>query len=180
MTLRLRIAVADDEFDMREYFARILPRLGHEVVCVAENGRQLVDFCQASPPDLVITDIRMPEMDGIEASMAINSHRPTPVILVSAFHDANLIRRAKDDHVEAYLVKPIKQADLKTAIALSMRRFEQVRAVQQDTPVGPHNPTSQMSQPVPLESQPCSPSDVCEGDHAPARHDARGGEVPGK
>lgn len=142
MNTRLRIAVADDELDMRDYFARILPRLGHDVVCVAENGRQLVEFCRTSPPDLVITDIRMPEMDGIEASLAINSLRPTPVILVSAFHDAHLIRRAEDDHIEAYLVKPIKQADLKTAIALSMRRFEQVRALRQQVPADPQLPSN--------------------------------------
>ena len=137
MNKRLRIAVADDELDMRDYFTRILPRLGHEVAFVAENGRQLVDFCRSSPPDLVITDIRMPELDGIEASLAINAVRPTPVILVSAFHDERSIQRAEDDHVEAYLVKPIKQADLKTAIALSMRHFEQRWAGRQDRPSEP-------------------------------------------
>lgn len=139
MNKRLRIAVADDELDMRDYFSRILPRLGHDVVCVAENGRQLVDFCRSSHPDLVITDIRMPEMDGIEASLEINLLHPTPVILVSAFHDERSIQRAEDDHVEAYLVKPIKQADLKTAIALSLRHFEQRRALRRDLTQLPHD-----------------------------------------
>ena len=127
MNKRLRIAVADDELDMRDYFARILPRLGHEVVCVAENGRQLVDLCRDTAPDLVITDVRMPELDGIAASAAINTVRPTPVILISAFHDVNLGQRGAQDHIEAYLVKPIKQADLKSAIASSVRKFEDDR-----------------------------------------------------
>jgi AmiR/NasT family two-component response regulator len=132
----LRIAVADDERDMRDYFARILPVLGHEVVAVAAHGRQLVEACAATDPDLVITDIKMgdgPEaIDGIEAAGRIFARRAVPVILVSAFHDPELVERAEQDHALAYLVKPIKQADLETAIALSMRRFAQFRALEQE------------------------------------------------
>ena len=65
--ITLRIAVADDEGDMRNYYQKVLSRLGHQVV-VAENGRALVDACKANHPDLVITDIRMPELDGIDAA----------------------------------------------------------------------------------------------------------------
>lgn len=133
MTPALKIAVADDEVDMRDYFRAILPRLGHEVVCAAENGQQLVDFCLQSPPDLVITDIRMPLLDGIAASTAIYQTHPLPIILVSAFHDPELIQRAEDDHVLAYLVKPIKRADLETAIAIALARFEQFRKLQCET-----------------------------------------------
>lgn len=130
--MHLRIAVADDEPDMQEYFERILPRLGHEVVCVAENGRQLVEFCERTQPDLVITDIKMPELDGIQAAEQICRHRPLPIILVSAHSDAALIERAENDHVMAYLVKPIKQADLEPAIAIAVRRFAQFQAVQRE------------------------------------------------
>ncbi|MFO0819843.1 MAG: response regulator [Pirellulales bacterium] len=132
MTKSLRIAVADDELDMRDYFQRILPRLGHQVVAVAENGLQLVENCAAQLPDIVITDIKMPDMDGIEAASAIFQARATPVILVSAFHDPELITRAEQDHVLAYLVKPIKLADLETAIALTMRRFEQFESLRRE------------------------------------------------
>src|SRR5260221_8306371 len=65
MNQSLRIAVADDEADMRDYFQVLLPRLGHSVVAVAQNGRELVEKCRAAEPDLVITDIKMPEIDGI-------------------------------------------------------------------------------------------------------------------
>ena len=133
MESRLRIAVADDEPDMREYFEKILPRLGHEVVSIAGTGRQLVAQCEAMSPDLVITDIKMPEMDGIEAATAIHRNQAIPVILVSAFHDRGLIDRAESDHIMAYLVKPIKQADLEPAIALARRRFEQFQALQSET-----------------------------------------------
>jgi response regulator NasT len=125
MTRTLRIAVADDEPDMRDYFGRCLKRLGHEVVAVTTNGQELVVQCRALQPDLVITDIKMPELDGIDAAAQIYQDRPVPVILVSAHHEPALIERAEQDHVLAYLVKPIRQADLETAIGLVMRRFEQ-------------------------------------------------------
>jgi sigma-B regulation protein RsbU (phosphoserine phosphatase) len=123
----LRIVVADDEQDMRDYFRKILPRLGHVVVGVACNGTELVERCRSSSPDLVITDIKMPDMDGIEAARALNAERRVPVILVSAFHDPELIRRAETDNIMGYLVKPIKQADLEPVIALATwrRRMEE-------------------------------------------------------
>jgi response regulator NasT len=133
MSRSLRIAVADDEPDMRDYFRTILPDLGHEVVAVAEDGAGLVAACRESKPDLVITDIKMPDMDGIEAAGRIYRDAPVPVILVSAYHDPEFIRRAEADHVLAYLVKPIKQADLEPAIAIAMRRFEQFQALRKES-----------------------------------------------
>jgi response regulator NasT len=132
MNPSLRIAVADDEPDMRDYFRKSLSRLGHQVVAVAQNGRELVDQCRALKPDVVITDIKMPDMDGIDAATQIYRERPVPVILVSAFHDHELIARAEADHILGYLVKPIKQADLEPAIALAVRRFEQFEALRKE------------------------------------------------
>lgn len=129
----LRIAVADDEPDMQEYFQTILPSLGHEVVSVSGNGRDLVEACRLHKPDLAITDIKMPDMDGIEAAIQIYKHHPLPVILVSAHHDPEFIRRAEADHILAYLVKPIKQSDLEPAISLAVRRFEQFEALRKET-----------------------------------------------
>jgi response regulator NasT len=129
----LRIAVADDEPDMRDYYKTILPRLGHEVVAVAETGAQLVELCRQTNPDLVITDIHMPGMDGIEASTAIHELRPVPVILVSGYHNSELITRAEADHILAYLIKPIKQVDLIPTIALAMRRFEQFEQLRRES-----------------------------------------------
>ena len=87
MSKALKIVVADDELDMRDYFQQILPLLGHEVVGVARTGRELVDLCAAIHPDLVVTDIKMPDMDGIDAAAQIYRQAPIPVILVSAYHD---------------------------------------------------------------------------------------------
>lgn len=132
MNTSLRIVVADDEPDMRDYFRKCLSRLGHQVVAIAENGRELVEHCRALQPDLVITDIKMPDVDGIDAATQIYRVRPVPVILVSAYHEPELIARAEADHILGYLVKPIKQADLVPAIALAMRRFEQFEASRQE------------------------------------------------
>jgi response regulator NasT len=132
MTQALRIAVADDEADMRDWFERMLPLLGHHVVSVAENGRELVEHCRTLQPDLVITDIKMPDMDGIDAAVVICSERPVPIILVSAYHDSELIERAEAGHVLAYLVKPIGKASLGPAIALAMHRFTEMQALRKE------------------------------------------------
>lgn len=133
MSRALKIVVADDELDMRDYFQQILPLLGHQVVGVARTGRELVDLCIATHPDLAITDIKMPDMDGIDAAAQIYRQEAIPVILVSAYHDPEFIRRAEADHVMAYLVKPIKQADLVPAIGIAMHRFEQFQALRKET-----------------------------------------------
>jgi len=125
MSRPLCIAIADDEPDMRDFLVRMLPLMGHRVTSVAANGRELVEQCRRQRPDLVITDVKMPEMDGIEASIELNRVAPLPVVLVSAYHDAELIERAANDHVMAYLVKPVGRKDLEPAIALAIRRFEQ-------------------------------------------------------
>lgn len=129
----LRIAVADDEGFMRKYMQTILPRLGHQVIAVAETGRELVERCGQLQPDLVITDVSMPEMDGLEAAVAIYRERPLPIIVISGFHGPELIERTVVAHVMAYMVKPIKQSDLEPVIALAMRRFEQLQKLQDET-----------------------------------------------
>ena len=111
----------------------MLKRLGHQVVSVAENGRELVEHCRQQRPDLVITDIKMPEMDGIEASQEICRERPVPIILVSAFQDGKLIERAEADSVLAYLVKPIGPDDLVPAIAIARRRFEELTGLRKES-----------------------------------------------
>ena len=116
----LRIAVADDEADMREYFSKILPRLGHEVVVVAATGAELVAKCREARPDLVITDIKMPDMDGLAAVAEIRRDSPVKVIIVSGYADRGNRVRAEEARVSGYLLKPIKRADLAAGIAAAM------------------------------------------------------------
>ncbi|HEX4591607.1 MAG TPA: response regulator [Gemmataceae bacterium] len=133
MSRGLRIAVADDERDLRDFFSELLPPLGHTVVGAAGNGAELIALCRAERPDLVITDIKMPDVDGIDAARAVCRERPVPVILVSAFHDPGLLERAEAEHILAYLVKPIKEKDLAPAIGVAMKRFEEFQALRKES-----------------------------------------------
>jgi two-component system, response regulator PdtaR len=132
MTGALSIAVADDESRMRDYYCSILPLLGHRVAIAARDGREMVEHCREARPDLIITDIKMPDMDGIDAAREICRGEPIPIILVSAYHAADLLERARSEHILAYLVKPIKRADLETAISVAMQRFEEFRALRKE------------------------------------------------
>jgi response regulator NasT len=126
-----RIAVADDEADTRQFYQEWLPEMGHQVVAVAADGRHLVMQCRATHPDLIITDIKLPDTDGLDAAEQVNADREVPVILVSAYKEGDLLARALAGHVMAYLVKPVKPADLQAAIHMAMARFQnfqQVRA----------------------------------------------------
>lgn len=127
----LRIAVADDEPLMQRFYQQTLKELGHEVIAVAGTGEDLLAQCRSYHPDLVITDIRMPDMDGLDAARKICDETPVPIILLSAYHNSELVDRALAEQVLAYLVKPVKKADLETAIAIVMRRFSEFRALHQ-------------------------------------------------
>ncbi|MEX2187624.1 MAG: response regulator [Pirellulales bacterium] len=133
MASGLKIAVADDEPLIRRFFEDVLPDMGHTVVGAAENGRQLVELCRRTPPDLVIADIKMPEMDGIEAAIEIMRERAVPVLLVSAFHDDDLSARAEASQVMGYLVKPVDRAQLELAIRLARSRFEKIESLERET-----------------------------------------------
>jgi two-component system, response regulator PdtaR len=124
---KLRIVVADDDRRMREFYGEVLSRAGHEVVGVAADGEELVALCLEHQPDLVVTDIRMPNMDGIEAADVINSEMEIPFLFVSAYYDAALVDEASKVFSYGYLVKPIKQEDLATTIPIAMRRFRERR-----------------------------------------------------
>jgi AmiR/NasT family two-component response regulator len=125
----LRIAVADDEPEMRQFFQELLPCMGHEVVGVVETGRQLAECCRIHKPDVVITDIKMPDMDGIEAAAVVNRERQVPVVLVSGHTEGDLLARSGAEYIMSYLVKPVKPADLQAAITLAVARFEQYQRV---------------------------------------------------
>src|SRR5262245_43530666 len=118
---------------MRDYLQELLPRLGHQVAAMAKSGKELIEQCHTAKPDLIIADIRMPDMDGVAASVAVNREKPTPIILVSAFQDAELLAKANTDHVMAYLVKPVREADLRMSISLAMLRFDQFMALYRET-----------------------------------------------
>ena len=125
----LRIAVADDEPDMQLFFRELLPHLGYELVAEAATGRELVERCRAVRPDLIITDVRMPDMDGLEAAAQVNQESPVPVILITAHHDADVLARAGTEYIMAYLAKPVKPVELQAAIRLALLRYSHFQAL---------------------------------------------------
>ena len=116
MTRTLRIAVADDEPDVLDYLRVMLPRLGHQVVAAASNGRELVELCREHKPDLIIADVRMPEMNGDVAIQEICQDNPTPFILISAYGKPTGTLVGFGSVGQIYLTKPVKRNDLKVAI----------------------------------------------------------------
>ncbi len=126
----LQIVVADDIPEMRILLQKMLQRLGHRAILV-ENGRQLVETCLATDPDLILADVKMPGMDGIEAAEELR-HRPVPIILISGYHDPELLSRVGTGNIMAYLVKPVEDADVQAAIAVAMTRFRIYREAEQE------------------------------------------------
>ena len=133
MNRSLRIAVAEDEPLMQKYLEETLALFGHQVLFVSGTGREFIDKSKALLPELLITDIRLPDMDGLQAAAEVYATEPVPIIVITAFHDPALIERAERNHVLAYLVKPIKQQDLEPAIAIAMSRFQEFRAMREET-----------------------------------------------
>ena len=126
----LRIAIAEDEPELLADLEETLLEFGHEVVAKVGNGADLVDCCRKLEPDLIITDIKMPDMDGLEAAQQIRKLRPIPIVILSAYHDQEYVDRALKEHVLAYLVKPINDQGLKVSISLARQRFKEFQALQ--------------------------------------------------
>ncbi|MCX7800249.1 MAG: response regulator [Fimbriimonadales bacterium] len=121
----LRVLIADDDPIIRLDLKQMLENLGYEVVGEAGDGQQAVDVARAVKPDICILDVKMPVMDGIEAVGVILGENIAPSILLTAYSDQELVQRAKDAGVFAYLVKPFKPSDLPPAIEVARSRYEQ-------------------------------------------------------
>ena len=103
----LRILVADDDAEMTHYYGRIIPHLGHVFLAAVGNGLELVESCQTLRPSLVISDIRMPELDGLSAMESVQDLACIPFIFVTAENKTDHLPRLKRGHVLGYLQKPI-------------------------------------------------------------------------
>lgn len=112
----LRIVVADDEEYIRQYFSRMLPRLGHQIVGNARNGRELIEISLKEKPDLIVTDIQMPEMSGLDAADEIAKSLSIPVVLMSS-HDKPV---SCSPYVIEFLRKPFELDELAAAISKSV------------------------------------------------------------
>jgi response regulator NasT len=129
-----RIIIADDESLIRLDLREMLTHLGYDVIAEAGDGQAAMDIAFKLRPDLVVMDIRMPDVDGITAAETLTRERIAPVVLLTAYSDQALVDRAKEAGVVGYVVKPFREAELMPVIELSLARFEEFRAL--ETEVG--------------------------------------------
>ena len=127
-----RILVAEDEALIRLDLAEMLVEAGYDVVGQASNGEQAVEMATELHPDLVIMDVKMPVMDGITAAEEIGSAKICPVVMLTAFSQTELVERARDAGVMAYIVKPFTASDLTPAIDIARHRWTEVKALEQE------------------------------------------------
>ncbi len=127
---KLRILVAEDETIIRLDLVEMLTESGYEVVAQAENGAVAVELAKLHKPDLAILDVKMPELDGITAAEQIISI--APVLMLTAFSQRDLIERARDAGVMAYVVKPFSINDLLPAIEIAISRHRQMKSLESE------------------------------------------------
>jgi two-component system, response regulator PdtaR len=125
-----RILVAEDEALIRLDLVEMLTEAGYEVVAQATNGVEAIALAKEFKPDLAILDVKMPELDGISAAQEIIEI--SPVLMLTAFSQKELVERARDAGVMAYVVKPFSINDLTPAIEIAMSRHLQMRSLREE------------------------------------------------
>ncbi len=129
---RVRIVIAEDESITRMDLHETLTNLGYLVVGEASDGRSAVNLARELRPDLVIMDIMMPDLNGIEAAKILTEEKIAPVLLLTGYSQKDLIEKARDAGVVAYLLKPFGEADLAPAIEIALARFQEMKALAQE------------------------------------------------
>jgi AmiR/NasT family two-component response regulator len=129
---RTRVIIADDESIIRMDVREMLTNLGYLVVGEVGDGRSAVNLARELKPDIVVMDIKMPDMDGIEAAKVLTEEKIAPVLLLTAYSQRDLVERAKEAGVAGYIVKPFQESDLAPAIEVALARFGEFRALEQE------------------------------------------------
>ena len=127
-----RVLIADDESVIRMDLKEMLTNLGYVVVGEAGDGESAVNLARELKPELVIMDIKMPGVDGIQAAQMLTEERIAPVLLLTAFSQTELIEGAKAAGVVGYIVKPFKDSELVPAIEVALARFREFREMEQE------------------------------------------------
>jgi AmiR/NasT family two-component response regulator len=129
---RTRVIIADDESIIRMDLREMLTNLDYLVVGEVGDGRSAVNLARELKPDVVIMDIKMPDMDGIEAARILTEEHIAPVILLTAYSQKDLVERAKVAGVVGYMVKPFREADLGPAVEVALARFKEFETLHKE------------------------------------------------
>ena len=127
-----RVVVAEDEALIRLDLVELLEEHGYEIVGQASDGEEAVRLANELGPDLIVMDVKMPKMDGITAADKIAEDRICAVVMLTAFSQRDLIKRAKEAGAMAYVVKPFDASDVIPAIEIAMARFAEIRGVEDE------------------------------------------------
>jgi response regulator NasT len=130
---QVSVLVAEDEAIIRLDLRSQLEAAGYAVCGEARDGNEAVELARTLQPDFAILDVKMPLLDGIDAARSILAERPIPILLLTAYSDPKLVRRAADAGVFAYLVKPFRGSDLMPAIETAIARHEEMQALRDET-----------------------------------------------
>jgi two-component system, response regulator PdtaR len=125
-----RVLVAEDEAIIRLDLAEMLGEAGYDVVGQAGDGEQAVKLALELKPDIVIMDVKMPVMDGITAAEQIGKERVCPVVMLTAFSQTELVERARDAGVMAYIVKPFTASDVTPALDIALSRWAELKTLE--------------------------------------------------
>lgn len=126
-----RIVIADDESLIRMNLRETLVGLGYLVVGEAGDGVSVINLARELRPDVVVMDIKMPKLDGIQAAKVLTEEKIAPVLLLTAHSDKELVERARDAGVVGYIVKPFRDAELMPALEIARARFEEFLSLEQ-------------------------------------------------
>ena len=129
MSKSLSVVIAEDEALIRLDLKEMLEEEGYLVAGEVGDGASAVDLAHQLRPDLVIMDVKMPGLDGISAAEQISAQRLAPVVILTAFSQRDLVKRASDAGAMAYLIKPFTKADLVPAIEVAVSRYQEISAL---------------------------------------------------
>ena len=132
MVNQLRLVIADDDSIIRMNLRETLVGLGYLVVGDAGDGLSAINLARELRPDLVIMDIKMPKLDGIQAAKVLTEEKIAPVLLLTAYSDRELVDRARDAGVVNYIVKPFREAELLPAIEIALARFAEFNTINKE------------------------------------------------
>lgn len=125
MKEKLKIVLADDEALIRLDLREMLTEAGHEIVGEAANGQEAILLAEKLHPDIVIMDVKMPVMDGLTAAKTITEGELAPVLLLTAYSQQDIVAKAAEAGVIAYLVKPVREQQLFPAMEVAVSRFRE-------------------------------------------------------
>ena len=120
----MRVLIVDDESLIRMDLRDIIESCGHEVVAEGTNGVEALALCKKHKPDIILMDVKMPELDGIEAARQIGFHHEAPVVLLTSYSQQDLIDKARDSGVYGYLIKPVREEQLVPTLEMALGRYK--------------------------------------------------------